>query len=442
MPHSLQQQLDDFLAFATGDVLVWHDLTGAAHELGRRLDLPDDVKLYVEADTPRFELICALNNIAPDERAFVIRTRRHRVEEEDWLADIEARAENFEPDLSALPRSERSELNRALHAIKRKQDEARWEMATKRKHEEREKRRAANRQAWWNHRYGIDAPTESSSATAKPAASKAPEKDPEPRTEPILTESWYARDAFHKALERTGIAASSDDEVAAAAIAAGYALFADCAIRGDHDSPADYYRTLFAAPLVTHDSLPKDMLSASSFKSYLSSAQAAGTVFDYDKDTWITAAGLQELEISRADLDTFAKESVAASVAAGIPQFTVPWLRANAAGIALLAYDLSDIFYESVLLSRKRFCTRGHLGGRRIFAEPHTQARGRDLVTSLLERESSLDIDELCEILTEEYDIGITIPQLVSLIRATNLFYSPEFDRVYVSHDQFIREVE
>lgn len=402
MPHSLQQQLDDFLAFATGDVLVWHDLTGAAHELGPRLDLPDDVKLYVEADTPRFELICALNNIAPDERAFVIRTRRHRVEEDDWLADIEARAENFEPDLTGLSLVD-------IEPFATPPDPTAPEERV--------------------HDIELSAETEHTGQEMQTFQTG-------------LADAWYTRNAFREALERAGIAASSDDEIAAAAAAAGYALFADCAIRGDHDSPAEYYRTLFAAPLVTHDSLPKDMLSASSFKSYLSGAQAAGAVFDYDRDTWITTAGLQELEISRVDLDTFAKESVAASVAAGIPQFTVPWLRANAAGIALLAYGLSDIFYESVLLSRKRFCTRGHLGGRRIFAEPHTQARGRDLVTSLLERESSLDIDELCEILAEEYDIGITIPQLVSLIRATNLFYSPELDRVYVSHDQFIREVE
>lgn len=401
MPLTLQQQLDDFLAFATGDVLVWHDLTGAAYELGRRLDLPDDVKLYVEADTPRFELICALNNIAPDERAFVIRPRRHRVEEDDWLADIEARAENFEPDLTELS--------------------------------------------------PVD--IEPSSKPSDPTAPEEHVRDIEPfaevkqtglelQTSQIeLTDAWYTRDAFREALERAGITASSDDEIAAAT-AAGYALFADCAIRGDHDSPAEYYRTLFAAPLVTHDSLPKDMLSASSFKSYLSSAQAAGAVFNYDEDTWITTAGLQELEIDRADLDAFAQEAVTASVSAGIPQFTVPWLRANAAGIALLAYDLSDIFYESVLLSRKRFCTRGHLGGRRIFAEPHTQARGRDLVASLLMRESSLDFDELLEILVDECGIGITVTQLVQLIRTTNLFYSPELNRVYVSHDQFIREVE
>lgn len=402
MPLTLQQQLDDFLAFATGDVLVWHDPTGAAYELGRRLDLPDDVKLYVEADTPRFELICALNTIAPDERAFVIRPRRHRVEEDDWLADIEARAESFEPDLTELSLVD------------------------------------------------IEPSTTPSGPTAPEErvhdiklSAEAEHTGQELQTSQIeLADAWYARDAFCEALEHTDIAASSDDEIAAATTAAGYALFADCAIRGDHGSPTEYYRTLFSPPLVAHDNLPKDMLSAPSFKSYLSSAQAAGAVFDYEEDTWITTAGLQELEIGKTELDAFAQEAVAASVAAGIPQFTVPWLRTNATGIALLAYDLSDIFYESVLLSRKRFCTRGHLGGRRIFAEPHTQARGRDLVASLLMRESSLDFDELLEILVDEYGIGITVTQLVQLIRTTNLFYSPELNRVYVSHDQFIREVE
>lgn len=402
MPPTLQQQLDDFLAFATGDVLVWHDPTGAAYGLGRRLDLPDDVKLHVEADNPRFELICALNNIAPDERAFVIRPRRHRIEEDDWLADIEARAESFEPDLTELSLVDIEPSTTSSGPIAPEECVHDIKLSVETEHAEKEL-----------------------------------------QTSQIeLANAWYTRDAFREALERTGIAASSEDEIATAATAAGYTLFADCAIRGDHDSPAEYYRTLFAPPLVAHDNLPKDMLSAPSFKSYLSSAQAAGAVFDYDEDTWITTAGLQELEIGRAELDAFAQEAVAASVDAGIPQFTVPWLRANATGIALLAYDLSDIFYESVLLSRKRFCTRGHLGGRRIFAEPHTQARGRDLAASLLMRESSLDFDELLEILVDEYGIGITVTQLVQLIRTTNLFYSPELNRVYVSHDQFIREVE
>lgn len=416
---ALQQQLDGFLAFATGDVLMWHDPTGAAARLAGQLELPQDVTLCVEQDVTRFELKCHLNNIAPDERVLLVRTRRHRVEEDDWLADIEARAESFEPDLAGL----------SLDTV---------ESAS------------ADRPRDTAEPDTLDAALPASEQEAKcieqTGTSNATAPDEQPTPPPTaqlqLAGAWYARDAFCEALAHAGAGIMSEDEMAAAATAAGYTLFADCAVCGDYARPAEYYRTLFTAPLVARDSLPDGMLTTPSFKTYLTDAQATDAVFDYDADMWVTAAGLQELGINKADLDTFAREAVTASVNAGIPQFTIPWLRANGAGIALLAYELSDAFYESVLLSRRRFCTRGHLGGRRIFAEPHTQARGRDLVASLVAREDSLDIDDLLDILREAYGISVTITQLITLIRNTNLFYSPELDRVYVSHDQFVREVE
>lgn len=434
---SLQQQIDDFLTFATCDVLIWHDPTGAAPRLIELVELPGDVALYIEQDMSRFELLRSLNDIAPDERALVIRSNRKRIEEGDWFADLEARADNFEPDLDDLPRDERSVLNRTLHALQREQGEARWEEEARRKHEEKTQRRAANRQAWWRSRYGIDAPERYASAPAQIAT--VDEENPRPK--PNLSEAWYTRDAFLAALNEAGVApAPESDDSAAREV--GYSLFNDCAIRGSLSSPSDYYRVLFAAPLLCQNGLPEELRASASFKAFLASAQMAGSVLEYDEETWITSAGLQELEIKRADLDAFAQQAVSKSVQAGMPQFTVPWLRAFAADIPLLGYELSDAFYESVLLSRKRFATRGHLAGRRIFAEPHTQARGRDLVESLLRQGASLDLDELFDIIHDDYGIGITRVQLLQLVRAAKLYYSPELDRVYVNHAQFIREVE
>lgn len=435
---TFQQQLDSFLSYATEDVLIWHDPTGTAPQLVELAELPSDVILYVEQDISRFELLCSLNDIAPDERAFVIRNRRKRIEEDDWLADLEVRADSFEPDLDSLPRNERSILNRALHALKREQDEARWEEEAQRKHEEKARRREDNRQAWWRSHYGIDAPKRH---TSSPTQAAVVDAHPEPVTEPILSEAWYPREAFLAALNEAGIAPAPGSEDSTAQ-AVGYSLFNDCAIRGSFSSPADYYRTLFTAPLLCHNELPEELRASASFKSFLASAQMAGSVFEYDEETWITLSGLQTLEIERADLDAFAQQAVDRSMQAGMPQFTVPWLRANAADIPLLGYELSDTFYESVLLSRKRFATRGHLAGRRIFAEPHTQARGRDLAESLLRQETSLDMDELFDILHDDYGIGVTHVQLLQLVRAAKLYYSPELDRVYVNHAQFVREVE
>lgn len=54
-------------------------------------------------------------------------------------------------------RAERSAANRAAHAVKRAKLEEQWSLAAAEKHEDRKRRRAANRATWWS-RYGMDAP--------------------------------------------------------------------------------------------------------------------------------------------------------------------------------------------------------------------------------------------------------------------------------------------
>ena len=379
---SLQGELDAFLAFATGGVLLWHDPDGAFADSLSSLSLPSDVALVREDELSRFELLRRVNALAPDETLLLYRGRRHRVERDDWLADVEAYAECFSSETE--PSAPQTVVDNLA--------EGRSELA-------------------------------------------APAPAPMPKAE--LGQDWYSLATFRTALDITDETALSE-----AALAHGYALFSDCALRAAWKSPAAYYRTLFSPPLVVRDSLPEALRAAPSFTTYLSGAMASGKILEYDDGTWITPAGLAELDISSEDLDGFARQAVERATASGVPQFTVPWLRANATGAPLMDYGLDDRFYESALLSRRRPVTRGHLGGRRIFAEPHTQARGRDLVESVVRSEASLNLEDLLDILRDDYGVPVQRAQLVTLVRQTSLFYSPELDRVYCDHDQFVREVE
>lgn len=377
---SLQGELDAFLAFATGGVLLWHDPDGAFADSLSSLSLPSDVALVREDELSRFELLRRVNALAPDETLLLYRDRRHRVERDDWLADVEAYAECFSPEAEpSVPQA------------------------------------------------AVDNPAEGRPELTVSA--------PTPKAE--LDQDWYSLVAF-----RTALGITDETALSEAASAHGYALFSDCALRAAWKSPAAYYRTLFSPPLVPRDSLPEALRAAPSFTTYLSGAMASGKVLEYDDGAWITPAGLAELDISSEDLDGFARQAVERAAASGVPQFTVPWLRANATGVPLMDYGLDDRFYESALLSRRRLVTRGHLGGRRIFAEPHTQARGRDLVESVVRCEASLNLEDLFDILRDDCGVPVQRAQLVTLVRQTSLFYSPELDRVYCDHDQFVREVE
>lgn len=92
---ALQEELDAFLAFASGGVLLWHDPDGAFEGALGGLSLPDDVTLVREGTSSRFELLCRVNDLAADETLLLYRARRHRVERSDWLADVEAYADCF-----------------------------------------------------------------------------------------------------------------------------------------------------------------------------------------------------------------------------------------------------------------------------------------------------------------------------------------------------------
>lgn len=385
------QQLADYLSMSNGNIVIWNDPNCLWHENLLRIELPKDVTILSEDPRSRFALLEKLYDAAPDEQIVLHRTRRSRIEQDDWLADIEAYAEHFAPDFSPS------------HEAPHQPDEA------------------------------------SEDKTHGPHS--IPDADIA-RIKEGLTSDWYTPQGFQLAVkalcDNNGLFDAAEPEP----WQLGFRSCGDCVLRSSWRTPDAYYRTLFSHALVTEESIPQDMRQTFTFIQFVNSSIMKGAFYPYDDSTFITPAGLTELEITPSDMDAFARDAAKRGIESGVPQFTVPWLRINAADLPLLAYGLSDAFYESVLLSRKRYCTRGHLGGRRIFAEPHTQARGRDLIASLLTHEASLDIDELLDILREAYGIDITISQLVTLIRKTSLFYSPELDRVYASHDQFIREVE
>lgn len=385
---SLQEELDAFLAFAHGGVLLWHDPESAYEAALDALRLPEDTELVREDQLSRFTLLRRLNEMAPDETILLYRKRRHRMEADDWLADLEAYAECFSPTASVAER-------------------------------------AATQEAAMPSEPG---PVESNPKLQAAEQAHAVELD----------QDWYTRDAFNAQLAEAGIPSPGETDTTYL----GFRLFDDCALRDTYGSLADYYRTLFSTELVSRTGLPTGLSETPSFKGFLSGRMAAGLAYDYDEETWIGQAGLAELGITAADLDEFVQQAVKCSVACGIPQFTVPWLRTAGQGVRLLEYGLKDCFYESVLLSRRQLVTRGQLGGRRIFAEPHEQANGRALVASLVLAEQSIDLEVLLDMLREDYGIPLQRTQLLQLLRATDLFYSPELDRAYASHNQFVREVE
>ena len=407
----LSEQLQMAFDTTSGSILLWHDVGGAYADVVERLLLPDDVVLIREDVAGKFDTIRAINELGFDERALFYRSSPCVVDANDWFADVEASAESFVPEAQDVA----AEVREAVV-----EDDTCGPTATA---------PCATAAPSVHSQPPIDEHVDGvtgSAAVAKP-------------NHPELDEDWYLLSQF---AELAGCSPDETLKLELFAYQSGFTLYADCACRGRGVSQTDFYLSLMHGAIVEHDSLPQSILNCMSFKNMVYRAIKAGDLLDYDESSWITRDGLDELDIRDADLRSFALDAIERGADDDTPYFTVPWLRRCASDLPLLEYGLSDAFYESVLLSQEDLLGHGNLVGVKLFAPRGHPMKGRDFVQAVVAREISIDIDDLVDLLSEEYGVAVPRAQLIQIIRKSDLFYSSASERVFVSHDQFVLEVE
>lgn len=407
----LSEQLQMAFDTTSGSILLWHDVGGAYADVVERLLLPDDVVLIREDAASKFETIRSINELGFDERALFYRSSPCVVDANDWFVDVEASAESFVPEAQGGTAEVREVVA---------EDDACGPAVT------------------------APCATAASSVHSHPSISECIDDGSEGNTAaepnyPDLDEDWYLLPQF---AELAGCSPDETLKLELFAYQTGFTLYADCACRGRGVSQTDFYLSLMQGAIVEHDSLPQPMLNCMSFKNMVYRAIKSGDLLDYDESSWITRDGLDELDIRDANLRSFALDAIERGAEDDTPYFTVPWLRRCASDLPLLEYGLSDAFYESVLLSQEDLLGHGNLVGIKLFAPRGHPMKGRDFIQTVVGREISIDIDDLVDLLSEEY--GVTVPraQLIQIIRKSDLFYSSASERVFVSHDQFVLEVE
>ena len=404
----LSEQLQMAFDATSGSILLWHDVGGVYADVVDRLLLPDDVVLIREDVAGKFDTIRAINELGFDERALFYRSSPCVIDASDWFADVEASAESFVPEAQDGAVEVREVVV---------EDDACGPTT--------------------------ETPRVATAASACPRPSVGERIDDETvaseSNHPELDEDWYLLSQF---AELAGCLPDETLKLELFAYQTGFTLYADCACRGRGVSQTDFYLSLMHGAIVEHDSLPQPMLNCMSFKNTVYRAIKSGDLLDYDESSWITRDGLDELDIRDADLRSFALDAIERGADDDTPYFTVPWLRRCASDLPLLEYGLSDAFYESVLLSQEDLLGHGNLVGIKLFAPRGHPMKGRDFVQAVVGREISIDIDDLVDLLSEEYGVAVPRAQLIQIVRKSDLFYSGASERVFVSHDQFVLEVE
>ena len=454
---AVSEQLSAFFDATNGSVLLWHDTSRAYAGILDSIELPEDVVLIREDKLGRSQALRELNDLGLDERALFYRTSPHIVDSRDWFVDIEAHAETFYPVFSGVEEQlAPSQIDAKPNAVFADGDDAwledRIEPDTELAEEaetvfapELEPEIEIERELATESEVKSE-PDASLASTSGASVETGVAIDPEqvsglkasPKL-PRLEEPWYPIEQFALL---AGCAPADAFKIEYFAYQTRYTVYSDCAFSSSFESLYECYLSLMKGAVVDVSSLPRALAECASFKQFVYRALRQGDLFAYDDSSWVTQAGLADLEITTRDLHEFAAEAVSHGVEDGMPYFTVPWLKHKVSNLTLLEYELSDKFYESVLSAQDELLASGTMAGVKFFAPRGYSMKGCDFICSIVACEVSIDLDDLVDDLEHDYGIAMTRAQLSQLVRKAGLFYSPEFDRVYIDHDRFILEVE
>lgn len=454
---AVSEQLSAFFDATNGSVLLWHDTSRAYAGILDSIELPEDVVLIREDKLGRSQALRELNDLGLDERALFYRTSPHIVDSRDWFVDIEAHAETFHPVFSGVEEQlAPSQIDAKPNAVSTDGDDAWLENRIEPDAElvegtetvfapelepeiEIERELATETEV----KFGPDASLAPTSETSlETEAAIEPEQVSGLKASPDLPrleEPWYPIEQF---AVLAGCAPTDAFKIEYFAYQTRYTVYSDCAFSSSFESLYECYLSLMKGVVIDVSSLPNVLAECASFKQFVYRALRQGDLFAYDDSSWITQVGLADLEITTRDLYEFAAGAVSHGVEDGMPYFTVPWLKRKVSNLSILEYELSDKFYESVLSAQDKLLASGTMAGVKFFAPRGYSMKGCDFIYSIVEREVSIDLDDLVDDLEHDYGIVMTRAQLSQLVRKAGLFYSPEFDRVYINHDRFILEVE
>lgn len=454
---AVSEQLSAFFDATSGSVLLWHDTSRAYAGILDSIELPEDVVLIREDRLGCSQALRELNNLGLDERALFYRTSPHSVDSRDWFVDIEAHAETFHPVFSGVEEQlVSSQIDAKPNTVFTDGDDAWLEDRIESDAElvegtetvfapELEPENEIERELAIETEVKPEpdaSPASTSEASVATEVAINPEQVPGLKASPNLPrleEPWYPIEQFALL---AGCAPTDAFKIEYFAYQARYTVYSDCAFSSSFESLYECYLSLMKGAVVDVSSLPSVLAECASFKQFVYRALRQGDLFAYDDSSWVTQAGLADLEITTRDLYEFAEGAVSHGAEDGMPYFTVPWLKRKVSNLSLLEYELSDRFYESVLSAQDELLASGTMAGVKFFAPRGYSMKGCDFICSIVAREVSIDLDDLVDDLEHDYGIVMTRAQLSQLVRKAGLFYSPEFDRVYIDHERFVLEVE
>jgi len=225
----------------------------------------------------------------------------------------------------------------------------------------------------------------------------------------------------------------------------GFLVYSSFAVRNAQNASDYFSRKLTETDVVDYSELQRrfSTVQVFSFRNVLNALKNSYEVIEFEPYQLIQLRKLQTYGIDRPQLQAFC-DDVAECVQPG-ELFTMQLLRGRGQEFDLDALGFGDTFYNSLLREDERF-DFGRMDNKMLFRrrvpgdEPHQLLRA-ELAAWVLREEESMDIDEMSEIICQDFGLKIEKYDLKAACEQAGLYWDSIMNRVYQSYDIYYDEV-
>ncbi|GHU90450.1 hypothetical protein FACS1894202_10260 [Clostridia bacterium] len=260
------------------------------------------------------------------------------------------------------------------------------------------------------------------------------------RMNTILTEDFYQIDDIARLYLREFPAADRSNINAYTLKTLGFKIYDGYVIGENYPSATDYFRSLLHVPdIVDLRRLSAALTRIGGFNSELYKVKSDFDIVEFTPLQFISIRRLEAVGITKDALREYSDAVLAHPCKS--KYFTIKSLRNEGFSHSLDVLGLEDWFYASLLTEDRNRFAYCRAGGTKVFRKGNATFSLKDIIAYVVEREISIDIEDLAALLEVGFGIKVDRWKITELTKNSAMHYSPIMEKVYVDYDTYLEEV-
>lgn len=221
----------------------------------------------------------------------------------------------------------------------------------------------------------------------------------------------------------------------------GFRVYANYAIKDNYTSAVEYFRAILTTEdMVDAQLFHRELLNTIAYTSEVYKLKAAYDILEYAPLKYVNIRRLKHVGVEKEVLRDYCQK---AYLAAHVQYFTICSLRKIGFTHVLDDLGFDEWFYASLLSECKEHFSCRRMGKNKLFRRGHGEVRLTDFLEWLLYscESLSMDIRDLTEKLSSDYNINLEWYKIVEMIKGSTLYYDTITEKLYADYDVYFEEI-